>query len=363
MSSPKIYRAIGLMSGSSLDGLDIAHCHFWQEEHKWQFEIMHVDCIAYDSSLAIQLRNADKTSGKELALLDIQLAEFWATHIQTFIQLHNLTDSIDFIASHGHTVFHEPNQGYSTQIGNANTLAAKTNLKVVADFRMADIAAGGQGAPLVPFGEKHLFAEYDVCINLGGIANITFNDSNPIAYDVAVCNQVLNYLAQQVGKSYDRDGAIAAEGTVDEALLSTLNQVGFYNQQAPKSLSNQFVSKQILPILDASKLSTSSQLATYSVHIAQQLAKEIKNHPNDITSINILLTGGGAYNQFIVRELAKALNTNIVLPNRAIIEYKEAAIMAFLGLMRTLDQPNCLASVTGAKQDVMGGIICENVED
>lgn len=339
---------IGLMSGTSLDGVDIVSVSF---NDNYKFEIIHSDTIPYTDGWKQKLKNAFNQSEVEIEKLDIEYGEFLGELINTFLK-DNSIEKIDFIASHGHTIFHKPEEGYTLQIGDGEKIAAITNQKVVCDFRSQDVELGGQGAPLVPIGDQLLFAEYDYCLNLGGFANISFDESGiRKAFDICPVNIVMNHYANQLGFEYDDEGKLASEGEINNELLDELNQLPFYKGSIPKSLGYEFVVSDIFPLIDKYKLSIKDVLRTFVAHTIFQISKKIASNGK------LLITGGGAFNSFMIAELEKNTSVELVIPSSTIINYKEALIFAFLGLLRIENKVNCLQSVTGAKKDHSSGVI------
>lgn len=345
----KEYKVIGLMSGTSLDGVDIAYCIF-RFDLSWKFEIVLAETIQYPSNWIEKLSDAINLNDQSITNLDVEYGKFLGKHTSNFIQSNNLNP--DFISSHGHTVFHQPEKGYTLQIGEGRSISQIVGLPVVYDFRTLDVQLGGQGAPLVPVGDRLLFPEYDYCLNLGGIANISFEkDAKRIAYDICPCNQILNKLAQDLGKDYDAFGNMAKRGKVDQELLQKLNSLVYYSDDPPKSLGREWVDKVFLPVVDESKISTNDKLATCTLHFAYQISNSIDKEEN------ILITGGGAYNRYLIELLDKVSDHSWVVPADDLINYKEAMIFAFLGVLRWRGEINCLSSVTGASADSSCGII------
>ncbi len=399
------YYVIGLMSGTSLDGLDIAACKFDYHTHdtqntpqkKWDFEILATKTVTYSDELKMTLQNAHLLSSYDYVNLNNMLGDFFANSVNQFIdyQQNNLKNTnlentnlenikFDFIASHGHTIFHQPNKQLTTQIGNGAVIAALTKLPVVCDFRTTDVALQGQGAPLVPIGDKLLFGDYDFCLNLGGIANISTEIADKrIAFDICHANMVLNNLANRLGFDYDDGGNLARKGNFEttKTLFAKLNALEFYEQKAPKSLGREWFSEKILPMIEDYLLEkrynnqANSQensqmiydlLSCFTHHIAYQIAKEIKifseNSITDTTKNKtkntLFITGGGAFNGFLIELLQfYAPNITIIIPSQEIIQFKEALIFAFLGVLRWRNEPNALQSVTGATQNSCGGCI------
>lgn len=345
------YHSIGLMSGTSLDGLDIAYCVFTISDSLWSYQIVQTRTISYPNQILGRLNKSTQLIGVDLSLLNIELGKWIGREVSKFIEEHNL--SIDLIASHGHTVFHQPNKGLTLQIGDGQQIFNSCGVTVVNDFRSKDVSMGGNGAPLVPIGDLLLFNEYDACLNLGGIANVSYSEnSQRIAYDIVPVNIVLNMLAQQLGKPFDNLGDIARGGVICPKLLHQLNQLSYYKKDPPKSLGYEWVEKHVFPIVEQSSISIQDQLSTLVEHIAIQLSQ---NLPAGKT----LITGGGTYNIFLIERLGSLTSNNhtLVIPNNSIVEFKEAMIFAFLGVLRLRNDINCLSSVTGASEDSSSGLI------
>ena len=347
------YHAIGLMSGSSLDGLDIAYVSFEQKDNHWSYQILAVECLSYPPTLHYKLKTAAQLPSKELFLIHTQLGHFFGNAVKNFVSAHKL-ETLDFIASHGHTIFHDPENMMTCQIGDGAAIAVSSGFKTVSDLRSTDIAAGGQGAPIVPIGDQLLFSDYDAWLNIGGIANISLRQKNSqalLAFDICVANQILNFYANQVGKEFDRGGEMARSGKVDKVLFDTLNALDFYLKDGPKSLDNAYSTSIILPMIENTGLRIEDKLATYTNHIACQIVK----HTDTVKSI--LVTGGGAFNHYLIEVLKSYSNAFIHIPDENTIQYKEALVMAFLGLLRILEKENVLASVTGARKNSINGAV------
>jgi anhydro-N-acetylmuramic acid kinase len=249
-------------------------------------------------------------------------------------------------------VLHQPQKGITLQIGSGEEIAKITKQKVVCDFRTQDVELGGQGAPLVPIGDALLFPEYDFCLNLGGFSNVSFRqEEKSVAFDICPVNIVLNFYANKIGLEYDTSGKIASEGKINEQLLEKLNALDFYKIAPPKSLGLEWVQKEILPLIEAHKISISSILSTFVEHIAIQITSIIGD------SSSVLITGGGVYNSFLMQRIEKRSNVKIKQTSHALINYKEALIFAFLGLLKLDNQINCLKSVTGASKNHSSGVI------
>jgi len=337
------------MSGTSLDGLDIAYCEFTQKDGVWTFISGPGVTISYDLSLKEHLQNARSYTGYELSKLHVDYGIWMGDKVKSFIEQYGL--QVDFISSHGHTVFHQPEIGLTLQIGDLNHLAAITQKTAIGDFRTLDVALGGQGAPLVPIGDQLLFAQYDNCLNLGGIANISYQEQRRMAFDICPVNILLNALVAHFGVPYDDGGKISASGKVDAELLKQLHSVAFNHLLAPKSLGIEYIENHYFPLLQASALTIEDQMRTVVEYIAQSIVANIK--PG-----SLLVTGGGAKNSFLIERIKfNFKNGEVVVPEAAVVDFKEAIIFAFLGVLRYLNLPNCLASVTGAKYDCSGGVI------
>ena len=342
--------AIGLMSGSSLDGLDIALVRFQEKDDKYSFQILEAETLPYPEHWTKQLSEAFHKQPEDLVQLDKNYGKYLGEQVLAFAKKHNANP--DFIASHGHTIFHKPEQHYTLQIGDGQELAKACGFTVINDFRSEDVSKGGQGAPLVPIGDKLLFSDYEICLNIGGITNVSYDeDGKRIAYDLCIANQALNYLAQMKGLPYDRDGALARSGEVDMDLLKQLNRHPFYGQLPPKSLGREFFEENQKDLLK--DMPVEDMLATFVEHIALQIALGVSHLPKG----KILVTGGGARNIFLMERLQARTSHEVVIPDKMTIDYKEALVFAFLGLLKTEGKTNVLASVTGAESDSCSGRI------
>jgi len=348
----KKYSVLGVMSGTSLDGIDLAHCVFSiSEENNWSYSIEVAKTVDYAPSWKTRLREAVHFSEGRLEALNNEYTYYLAAVISGFIEKNGL-ENLDVICSHGHTILHRPDKGITLQIGNLPELGTLLKRPVVCDFRVQDVALGGQGAPLVPIGDRLLFGSYDYCLNLGGFANCSFeNDGKRIAYDICPVNIVLNRYAELLGLPYDDGGKIAASGQLDDTLLDALNQLPFYDQAPPKSLGLEWVQRHIFPLLDASKISEANKLRTFTEHIAIQLAHQFTE------GSRILVTGGGAYNTYLLERVRGYKELELVVPETTLVEFKEALVFGLLGLLKLRDEVNCLASVTGAHIDHSSGVI------
>lgn len=355
-------KLLGLMSGTSLDGLDIAYCDI----NSTRFELLAAETYPYDNQWIQWLSTLEHATAYEYALVDVELGHYFGKLVNQFRKAH--PGPVDAIASHGHTIFHQPNLGLTTQIGDGDAIAAETGLAVVFNFRNLDVALGGQGAPLVPIGDRLLFGQYDACLNLGGIANISYEvgadasrpkivtDGTPFrqAYDICPCNMALNHLARMAGKAYDADGLMARKGNVIKEILIQMDALDYYRQPLPKTLGKEWFVANFLPLLYAEGQQVGDLLCTVVEHIARQVSGAIKGRGIG----TMLVTGGGAKNKFLIARLqAQIPGCKITIPPDSIIDYKEAIIFALLGYLRLNRQPNCLRSVTGARLGSCGGDI------
>ena len=341
---------IGLMSGTSLDGIDLVYVKFNKKNYK-SFKILAATTISYSNKWKNELKTAIHFSKDDLIILDIEYGKLLGKEINLFIKKNDIVD-VDFIASHGHTVLHQPDKGVTLQVGSGKTISEITNQKVVCDFRTQDVNLGGQGAPLVPIGDELLFANYEFCVNLGGFANVSYKiKENRIAFDICPVNIVLNHYVQKLGFDYDDKGNIAAKGKINEDLLKELNSLEFYKKAAPKSLGLEWVLSNILPLIDKKEKDVSIILRTFIEHSAIQIGKIIHN------SSAVLITGGGVFNSFLMKRIEFYSKKKVEIQTIELINYKEALIFAFLGLLRVDNQVNCLSSVTGARKNHSSGII------
>lgn len=354
------YKVIGLMSGTSLDGLDMAYCEFNTENSQWQFSIKAAETKSYDQVWKSQLARITKMSGEALVITDLKLGQWMGEAVKAFIERHQLAP--DFIASHGHTVFHQPEIGLTYQIGNGFALQAACGKPVIGNFRNFDLVIGGQGAPLVPIGDQLLFGDYNFCLNLGGIANLSTDmQGKRIAYDISPANMPLNYFAQKLDKDYDPEGSIAAGSKVDKALLDQFNALDYYHAPFPKSLGYEWVYKHIIQPIKTAGISAEDALATCVHHAAQQIAANLLLllEKKGESQAKVLVTGGGAFNLYFLscmKQYGKG-KLNFVIPDAQLIGYKEALVFALLGVLRARHEVNCLSSVTGAAYDHSAGVI------
>lgn len=342
------------MSGTSLDGLDIAYCHFFKINGAWEFDLIKSLNIPYSKDWKERLREAVHLPSIDLLELNVRYGTWLGKQVKNFIDTHKL--DVDFISSHGHTVFHQPEKGFTYQIGDGQRIAVESSHKVVCDFRKKDVAFGGQGAPLVPIGDELLFGKYSACLNLGGIANVSLKkNKDRLAYDIGLANMPINYLVNQIGMDFDNEGALARLGNVDKVLLSNLNELPYYRLPYPKSVGYEWFLEKVVPVLENCNLTLNDKLATIVEHIAIQIGNALKS--NKIGKGEILITGGGALNNYLIERIALYLprSLSITIPEKHLIDYKEAIVFALMGVLKLNNETNIFSSVTGASTDVSGG--------
>jgi anhydro-N-acetylmuramic acid kinase len=370
-----VYKVIGLMSGSSLDGLDIAYVELQEQPatnrqapRAWGYTLLQTACYPYSPDWKQRLAAAPGLSALDYQLLHAEYGYYLGERVLQFIEAHSLHYRVQLIVSHGHTTFHVPARRMTAQLGDGAAIAATTKINVVSDLRAMDLALGGQGAPIVPIGELLLLPGYEFFLNLGGIANVSRHGGSGgavgapathtfIAFDVCPANRVLNALAETAGRAYDEGGVLAAGGLVDEELLGRLNALAYYEMPYPKSLANEFGTETVLPLVRQAGLSTEDALRTYVEHIAEQVGRAVEQFG---AGGRMLVTGGGAHNLFLVERLRDRLvdrGVDVVVPEDALVDYKEALVMALIGVLRWREENNVLASVTGATRDSIGGAV------
>ncbi len=343
---------IGVMSGTSLDGVDIVSCTFKLSGGVWSYVSNAGEVYPYPTEMLERLKYSHELNGRDLAQLDVDYGRFLGGLVKDFVAENNCKPA--FVASHGYTVFHEPQKGLTLQIGSGAHIAAVSGIDTICDFRTVDVALGGNGAPLVPIGDKLLFGGYDYCLNLGGFANISYDnvDGQRVAFDICPLNIVANTLTRRIGLEYDKNGELGRKGMVDKELLQKLNAIPYYKQQPPKSLGREFVDAEILPLF-GQRTDIENLLATYYHHAAHQISQAMSADGKS----TVLVTGGGTYNGYFIECLQNSIKCKVVIPDSAVVECKEAIVFAFLGVLRYLGMPNCLKSVTGASCDNIGGAI------
>ena len=354
------------MSGSSLDGLDIVFAELQEQSGNWSYEIRNADCYPYHSEWKQRLLAATSLNAYDYMLLHTEYGHYLGQEVNRFIETHGLQYQVSLVSSHGHTTFHAPQKKMTGQLGDGAAIAYETKLPVVSDLRALDLAFGGQGAPIVPIGEKLLLKEYDMYLNLGGIANISFKkEDRYFAFDICAANRVLDMIAGLVQKEYDAGGQMAAMGNVHAGLLQQLNELSYYQEPYPKSLANSFGTDEVFPLLKSFGLPHNDGLRTYVEHIVTQIRKAIdlagSPTPGQLQQHRkLLVTGGGAFNTFLIQRLTDVLlkaDISVVIPDKNLVQYKEALVMALIGVLRWRQEYNVLSSVTGAERDSIGGAL------
>jgi len=349
----KSYCCVGLMSGTSLDGLDLVLCQLTREDGQWSYQLHKTNTVAYPETWQKRLKSATTLSGYELMTLHRHYGDYLGQQVNSFLK--GSTFKPDIIASHGHTVFHQPTQKVSLQIGDGAMIAAQTGIPTVSDFRTLDITLGGQGAPLVPIGDQWLFPCYQACVNLGGFANLSCDQAGKrVAWDISPVNFVVNRLVQPLGVAFDANGSMGQSGQVIESLLKELNKLDYYQQLAPKSLGEEWVKARFWPVVNAYRAQALPDLIrTCYEHFAVQIATNL----NEIGAGEFLFTGGGVYNRFLMQRITAQLKGKVIIPHEQLIDFKEALVFALLGVLRLEHEVNCLASVTGARCDSSSGVV------
>jgi len=350
-------KIISLMSGTSLDGVDIAYCNFIKSgDTQYEFDLINAKTYKYTPEIIEQLKDAIHYNSFDYLKFDKQLGFIYGEIINQFVKEFNIDKKeVNLIASHGHTIHHQPEKFVTSQIGHGTAIAISTGIKVINDFRIKDVLLGGQGAPLVPVGDKILFSSYaDGFLNIGGISNISFEKNNIVyAFDICPGNLPSNHYVAERNLIYDKNGEIASKGKVNENVKDELNQLNFYKQNYPKSLGIEWLISDFYPILDSKNLRLEDKLATINEHIAQQISLIIRK--NNINKL--LITGGGAYNNDLISRIKRNSDSEIIIPDKKIIEFKEAIIFGLLGALYEEKNMNSLSSVTGSKRDSIGGIL------
>lgn len=363
------YKVIGIMTGSSMDGLDFAYCDISVDDSgQYHYEVLKAECVPMPDKWKLRLEKLVLQNAVTYIKTHTFFGHFLGEEVRKFIDRNHIAHELDFIASHGQTIFHQPENHFTSQIGDGAAIATRSGFPVVCDFRTSDVALGGQGTPIAPIANKLFFADYKYFLNIGGIANIAANTGNRfVAFDIAPVNLVLNKLAGLVGKDFDRDGDMARSGKINENLLADLNASWYYTKDYPKSLSGGWVSKVMWPVVQRSPASIEDKLRTVVELVAHQTALSIKHieQKEGVTvqqNDKMLVTGGGGFNKFLVEQLQEKLPLQIVVPNKETVEFKEAILMALVGVLRVRNEANCLASVTGAQRDNIGGAIYQGHE-
>lgn len=345
------------MSGTSLDGLDMAYCHLWEKNGIWDFEIQKTCSVSYTVGMKAKLKDSIYLPAEELLVLHNTYGNWLGERAKAFMEPSGL--QVDFIASHGHTTHHRPELGLTFQIGSGQHLANASGHPVICDFRTNDVALGGQGAPFAPIGDELLFGSYDFCLNLGGISNISFKkEDKRIAYDIGMANMVLNHITAKIDLSFDDDGRMARKGKLNSQLFKELNALPYYQAPFPKSLGYEWFVEKVVPIVDGTEDDIENLLHTAIHHNCEQIAKEVlAQRTKNMDSL--LVTGGGALNTFFIEVLQEKLGEEVavIVPSRTLIEFKEALVFALMGVLRWENKVNVLSSVTGSKRDSSSGVV------
>lgn len=366
--------ALGVMSGSSLDGLDFALCKFnftTEDNHlvinNW--EIIESETFELSTFWQERLAKAFQATAKELWLTHNTFGKFIGDQANIFLRRTKIKPA--FIASHGHTVFHEPQNHMTLQIGHGAAIAAATGYDVISDFRSTDIALGGQGAPMIPIAESYLFSDFPLCLNIGGITNLSARIGDRyVAFDVSPANQIMNKLASFSGQAYDRNGDTARSGKLQPEMITALKRLDYFSALYPKSLDNNWVMRDLYPVIKSFDFNIADKLNTFCEFVAERISAEISNiserEHTDFQGTSMLVTGGGAFNAYLIdciKERVKENGVSIIVPKKEIVEFKEALLMALAGLLRVKNQVNFLHSVTGARVDNIGGCIYSGVPE
>lgn len=349
------YSIIGLMSGTSMDGLDIAFVTFTlQKNGTWKYTVNQSETKKYDITILDKLKVGKQLSTIDILELDKELGVFFAKCVNELIETYQIDrNKIDAIASHGHTIHHQPDKGFTQQIGCGATIAFHTGIKVINDFRQKDVVAGGQGAPLVPIGDKLLFSEFaDAFLNIGGFANICIPSIKTIAFDISPGNLPLNEIVNKLGFEFDDKGTISSEGSVNHVILNELNALDFYSELNSKSLGTEWLETEFTPIVNKIR-SLEDRLSTITEHIALQISKVTKTY----NIKRLYITGGGVFNDFLIHRIRSNSSAELIIPDKTTINYKEAIVFAFLGVRFLREEINCMSSVTGASKDTIGGVM------
>lgn len=342
--------ALGIMSGTSMDGLDLALCQFKGNS----FKVLKAKTLPYNAAWQKKLASSSKLSGEALMVLDAAYGIWVAQQVRQFLKPLSQNHKPQIIGFHGHTVFHQPKAYLSFQLGSGAVLAAHTQYPVVSNFRSTDIALGGQGAPLVPLGDKVLFSKYKACLNLGGFANISLDyKKQRIAFDIVPVNYAINRLCALIHTTYDRNGRIANSGILQPDLFNTLNKNSFFNRRGPKSLGREWFDTEQWPELMHSRFSVKDRIRTYTEHSAYQIAKVLNYYKIQ----QVYVSGGGALNLSLLNYIKTYSQCEIHVPEATLIHFKEALIFSWLGLQRLNQKTNTLYTVTGAQKNSCGGAL------
>lgn len=359
LPNEKALKIIGLMSGTSLDGLDLVFVHLWYEKNKWNYKIIFSECVDYEEDWKKMIASIPQLSAEAFWQKHVELGHYFGKSTYDFMQKHNIFDEVDWVVSHGQTIFHQPQLGYTAQIGCGAAVSASAQKNVVCDLRSMDVAHNGQGAPLVPVGEKYLFQDCSIFLNLGGISNISFHSSNKIsAFDISPANTLLNFFSKKLGFAYDESGKLAKNGKLIPTLMEQWNNNPFYKKPIPKSLHTDYILETFIAQVDLNHLEPIDILNTAVEHIAFSIGESFKLITDfDFKNKKMIVTGGGALNSYLIERIKNYVPVEVIIPNKETILYKEALIMAFLGGLRIQETHNCYKTITGATQNSIGGAI------
>lgn len=348
------------MSGTSMDGVDLAHCDLIKNDNgKWSYTINQARTVNYNDLWRLRLSKLRNQNALNLYKTDRYFGEYIGRLINDFLAEHALT--ADLIGSHGHTILHQPENNLTYQIGSGSAMSAVTGLPVVSNFRAIDVSLGGEGAPVSGIGDIHLFEEYQICLNLGGFANLSSQlTGEPIAYDICPCNILLNRIAREFGKEYDEDGKIAEQGQIDYELLGDLNAIDYYQKPYPKSLGREWINHNFWFRVRESEASKEDKMKTLCDHIGEQVGTNIENLAEGKGKIKVLVTGGGSFNPVLIDHIKTHTDAEIVVPDANLVSYKEALIFALMAAMRVRNEENVLNTYTGAERSSVSGELSGN---
>lgn len=354
----KTYSVIGIMSGSSMDGIDLAHCKISNNDGQYTFSLEECETIPYDEVWRLRLSQLRKADSLSYCKTDVFYGHHIGHLVNKFIAKHNL--KVDLVASHGHTVFHYPDEMITRQVGDGASLSAICKLPVVTDFRSMDVAKKGQGAPLVAIGDHYFFNEYDFCLNLGGFANISGKIGEfRVSFDICPANILLNRVARDLHQEYDKDGAIAAQGNIHYKLLENLNNIDYYGMPFPKSLNRDWINDELWQIVkEGDKLSPEDKMKTFVDHIGIQIGKSIDYLSSKVPAgKKVLVTGGGAFNNVLMDHIRTHSEAEFIVPDEKLVKFKEALIFALMGVLRVENKENINKTFTGAKSNSVSGAL------
>ncbi|MDA0931663.1 MAG: anhydro-N-acetylmuramic acid kinase [Bacteroidetes bacterium] len=334
---------LGLMSGTSLDGLDLCLAEFLFSDQVWKFQIFDFQTIPYTETWKQKLATAHSLEAEDLSHLDRLYGRWLGEQSVAFLS----DKPVDLIASHGHTIFHQPARGFTLQIGHGGVLHTTTGIPVVNDFRSEDVADGGQGAPLVPVGDALLFGAYAACLNLGGFSNISWETQHGqrLAGDLVPINLVFSEILKPLNIDFDSEGQLSLTGNVDSSVLKELNALPMMQRAFPRSFGREDLEAEVFPVLLRHSLSIPDTLATSR----EWMAGNISRHLNLNGIKSCLLSGGGSYNTALVQSIQEKTTCTLAIPSAQLVEAKEALIFGFLGLLRALGEVNVWHEVTGSR--------------